>query len=108
MISTWVGFYHDVEYEGCQQVIHFPCVDGSAVPFQDIGVLFRPTKDTIGFLSFHRSFDTDRLAREFEDLVGEPLLRCNNSPSSSNNGIYAAAVIAMIAGVMSYYRWFAV
>ena len=54
LISNWSSFYCDVVLEGARQVIHLPILR-SKLPMKDVGIIFRPNKNSLALFVMGRS-----------------------------------------------------
>ena len=55
VLSTWATFYTDLVIPVSTQTLHLPLVEIGSFPFDTIGILFRPTMNTLGLLDISRS-----------------------------------------------------
>jgi hypothetical protein len=64
LLSNWVTFYRDLELDNCRQLLHLPFFENKNVAFQDISVIFRPSRDRLALLTLGRSIDAAKLERQ--------------------------------------------
>jgi hypothetical protein len=54
VLSTWATFYADLRIPASTQTLHLPLIEVKNFPFDSIGIVFRPTADTLGLLDISR------------------------------------------------------
>jgi hypothetical protein len=85
MLSSWATFYRDVEVDQFEQIIHLPCIDDKMVPLDNIGVIFRPRRDSLAVLLMGRSVSLDALRGD--PLVGASVLPSGPDEEKDRKGV---------------------
>jgi hypothetical protein len=65
LVTNWTSFYRDVTFAECSSSLHLPILLASTfLPLADLGVIFRPTKDSLAFLITSRSCKETTLLKQ--------------------------------------------
>jgi hypothetical protein len=76
IVTNWATFYKPLPFLGCEQSLHIPALDLSAVPIADLGVVFMAMPDKVAMLSCSRSLDDDAWKQCLQnDVFGEEVMK---------------------------------
>ena len=64
LVTNWATFYADVEFRGCEQVIHLPVIDLSKVALKQGMVVFQVNKGVTGVILWTRGIPDSLFERE--------------------------------------------
>lgn len=64
LVTNWATFYTDVEFCGCEQVIHLPVIDLSQVALKQGMVVFQANKGMTGVILWTRGIAEPLFERE--------------------------------------------
>ncbi|KAJ3000159.1 hypothetical protein HDV02_000442 [Globomyces sp. JEL0801] len=54
-ITSWTGFYHELKFDNCNQIVHIPIIQESLRVIGFVGILFVPNDGKLALLSSHES-----------------------------------------------------
>jgi len=64
LVTNWATFYTDVEFRGCEQVIHLPVIDLSQVALRQGMVVFQANKGVTGVILWTRGMSESLFEQE--------------------------------------------